>query len=77
MFSQTLIVEQHVLRFEVSVDNPLLVQVLQALDNLSSVVTGPRLVEAWVVLIHVVDVIPKGRENPNVHISKSTRDDPT
>lgn len=54
----TLIIQQHVLRFEVSVDDPLLVEVLHALDDLSSVVTGSRLVKAGVVLVHVVDVIP-------------------
>lgn len=54
----TLIIQQHVLRLEVSVDDPLLVEVLHALDDLSSVVAGPRLVKAGVVLVHVVDVIP-------------------
>lgn len=54
----TLIIQQHVLRFEVSVDDPLLVEVLHALDDLSSVVAGSRLVKPGVVLVHVVDVIP-------------------
>lgn len=54
----TLIIQQHVLRFEVSVDDPLLVEVLHALNDLSSVVAGSRLVKAGVVLVHVVDVIP-------------------
>lgn len=54
----TLIIQQHVLWFEVSVDDPLLVEVLHALDDLSSVVTGSRLIEPGVVLVHVVNVIP-------------------
>lgn len=54
----TLIVQQHILRLQVSVDYPLLVEVLHALDDLCSIVTGPWLIKAWVVLIHVVDVIP-------------------
>lgn len=54
----TLIIQQHILRFEVSVNDPLLVEVLHALDDLSSVVAGSRLVKPGVVLVHVVDVIP-------------------
>ena len=55
-----MIIQQHVLWFQVSVDDPLLVEVLQALDDLSSVVAGPRLVKPRVVLIHVINVIPSG-----------------
>ncbi len=44
--------------FEVSVDDPLLVEVLQALDDLSSVVASPRLIKPRVVLIHIINVIP-------------------
>lgn len=56
----TLIIQQHILWFEVSVDDPLLVEVLHALDDLSSVVAGPRFIQPWVVLIHVINVIPNG-----------------
>lgn len=56
----TLVIQQNIFRFEVSVDDPLLVEVLHALDDLSSVVTGPRLIKARVVLIHIIDVIPGG-----------------
>lgn len=54
----TLIIQQHILRFEVSVDYPLLVEVLHALDDLSCIVAGSWLVKTRVVLVHVVDVIP-------------------
>lgn len=57
----TFIVQQHVLWFEVSIDDPLLVEVLHALDDLCGVVTGARLFKAWVVLVHVIDVIPGGK----------------
>lgn len=56
----TLIIQQHVLWFEVSVDDPLLVEMLQALNDLSSVVAGPRLAQPRVLLIHVINVIPGG-----------------
>lgn len=36
-------------------------EVLQALDDLTDVETGPRLAETRVVLVHQVDVIP-GRD---------------
>ena len=54
----TFIVKQHIFWFEVSVDDPLLMEVLQALDDLRCIVTGPRLVKARVVFIHIIDVIP-------------------
>lgn len=54
----TLIIQQHVLWFEVSVDDPLLVEMLHALDDLSSVVAGSWLIEPGVVLVHIVNVIP-------------------
>lgn len=54
----TLIVQQHILWLQVSINDPLLVEVLHALDNLRRIVTGPWLIKAWVVLIHIVDVIP-------------------
>lgn len=56
----TLIIQQHILWFEVSVYDSLLVEVLQALDDLSCIVAGPRLLKPWIVLIHVVDMIPIG-----------------
>ena len=54
----TLIIQQHILRLEVSVEDPPLVEVLQALDDLSSIVTGSRLLKPRLVLIHVINVIP-------------------
>ena len=54
----SLLVYEQVLRFEVSVDDSLLVEVLQALDDLGKVETSSGLAEPWVVLIHQVDVVP-------------------
>lgn len=54
----TLSIQEHILWFEVSVDYPLLVEVLHALDDLSSIVAGSWLIKTGVVLVHVVDVIP-------------------
>lgn len=61
VYTLTLIIQQHILWFKVSVDDPLLVEVLQALDDLSSIVTGPRLFKPRVVLIHIINVIPSGK----------------
>ena len=58
---RTIIVQQHVLGLEVSVDNVPLVQVLQAADDLGCVEDGARFLEAGVLLVHVVDVVPAGR----------------
>lgn len=58
----TIIVKQHIFRFEISVDDSVLVEMLQALDDLSDVETGPGLIEARVVLIHQVDVVPSGKQ---------------
>lgn len=54
----TFVVKQDIFWFEVSVNDPLLMEVLQALDDLRCIVTGPRLVKARVVLIHIIDVVP-------------------
>lgn len=54
----TIVIQQHVFWFEISVDDSLLVEVLQALDDLSDVETSSGLLKPWVVLIHQVDVIP-------------------
>lgn len=54
-----MIIQQHVLWFEVSVDDPLLVEVLHALDDLSGVVAGSWLVKPRVVLIYIINVIPR------------------
>lgn len=54
----TFIIQQHILRFEVPVDDSLLVEVLQTLNYLGHVVAGPWLLKAWVVFIHIVNVIP-------------------
>lgn len=56
----TIIIQEHVLWFEISVDDSLLVEVLQALDDLSDIKTGSGLVKPRVVLIHQVDVVPSG-----------------
>lgn len=57
----TFVIQQHVLRLEVSVDDAPLVQVLQAAENLGRVEDGARLLEARVLLVHIVDVVPGGR----------------
>lgn len=66
----TFIIQQHVLRFEVSVDDPLLVEMLQALNDLGHVVARAWLIESWVVLVHVINVISgmekSERERPNL-----------
>lgn len=54
----TIIVQQHIFRFEISVDDSFLVEVLHALDDLSNVETGSGFIKAWVVLIHQVDMVP-------------------
>lgn len=61
----TLIIQQHILWFEISVDDPLLVKMLQALDDLSSIVAGPWFIKSWIVLIHIVDVVPIDTEVNN------------
>lgn len=58
MQTTTFIIQQHIFRFEVSVDDSLLVEVLQALNDLGCVVAGAWLLEPWVVLVHVINVIP-------------------
>lgn len=63
----TLIIQQHVLWFEVSVDDPLLVEVLHALDDLSGVVAGSWLVKPRVVLIYIINVIPRCIREGGVH----------
>lgn len=55
----TVIIQQHVFWFEISVDDSFLVEVLQALDDLTDVETGPGFAETRVVLVHQVDVIPR------------------
>lgn len=63
----TVIVQQHVLRLEVAVDDASLMQVLQATDDLRCVVDRAGLWEARVLLIHIVDVVPAGRTPREVH----------
>lgn len=67
----TLIIQQHVLWFEVSVDDPLLMEVLHTLDDLSSVVAGSRFIKAWIVFIHVINVIPWRKKVYGLDISLS------
>lgn len=57
----TIVVQQHVLWLEVTVDNASLMQVLQATDDLCRVVDGSWFRKAGVLLIHIVDVVPGGR----------------
>lgn len=63
LITLTFIIQQDVLWFQVPVDDPLLVQMLHALDDLSGVITGSGLGEAGVILVHVIDVIPAADEN--------------
>ena len=57
----TFVIQEHVLRLEVPVDDAPLVQVLQAADDLGCVEDGAWLLEARVLLVHIVDVVPEGR----------------
>lgn len=61
----TRIIKQHILWFQVSVDDPVLVEVLQAADDLGCVETRSLLVEAGILLIHVVHVEPARRTRRN------------
>lgn len=69
----TVIVQQHVLRLEVAVDDASLMQVLQATDDLRCVVDRAGLWEARVLLIHIVDVVPAGRTPREVHTPQDLR----
>lgn len=55
----TVIIQQDVFRFEISVDDALLMEMLQTLDDLSDVKAGSGLTEPRVVLIHQVDVVSR------------------
>ena len=57
----TIVIQEHVLRLEVAVDDAVLMQVLQAADDLGRVEDGAWLLEAGVLLVHIVDVVPVGR----------------
>lgn len=69
----TIIVQQHVLRLEVTVDDASLMQVLQATDDLRCVVDRAGLWEARVLLIHIVDVVPAGGTPREVHTPQDLR----
>lgn len=70
----TIIIQQHIFWFEISVDDSFLMEVLQTLDDLSDVETGPGLLKPGIVLIHQVDVIPswtRGQRSPNTNTQRS------
>lgn len=56
--SLTFVIQQHVLWFQVSVDDPVLVQVLQPADDLSCVETRSLLIETRILFIHIIHVKP-------------------
>lgn len=56
----TVIIKQHIFRFEISIDDSFLMEVFQALDDLSDVKTGSRLIKPGVVFIHQVNMVPSG-----------------
>ena len=59
----TFIVKKNILWLQVPVDDSLLMEVLQALNDLSSIIARPELVKAWIILIYVIDVVPEWRVN--------------
>lgn len=66
--TSTIVIQQHIFGFKISVDDSFLVEVLQTLDDLSDVETGPGLLKPRVVLIHQVDMIPsetRGQRSSN------------
>lgn len=54
----TCIIQQHVLWFQVSVDDPVLVKVLQPTDDLSCIETRSLLVKTRILFIHVIHMKP-------------------
>lgn len=59
----TVVIQEHVLGLEVTVDDVPLVQVLQATDDLGCVEDSAGLRETRLLLIHVVDVEPGGSQD--------------
>lgn len=55
--SPTCIIQQYVLWFQVSVDDPVLVKVLQPTDDLSNVETRSLLIKTRIFFIHVIHMI--------------------
>lgn len=56
--SLTCIIQQHVLWFQVSVDDPVLVQMLEPTDDLTCVETSSILIKTGILLVHVIHVKP-------------------
>lgn len=54
----TCIIQQNVLRFQVSVDDSVLVEVLQPADDLRRVEARSLVIKAWILFIHIVHVKP-------------------
>lgn len=52
----TSIIQEHILWLEVSVYNPVLVQMLKSTDDLSRVKTSSGFIKAWIFLIHIIHV---------------------
>lgn len=68
--SFTFIVKKNILWLQVSVDDFLLMKVLQSLNDLSCIITCPRLIKAWIILVYIINVVPenKGGKNLILHI---------
>lgn len=56
--SLTCIIQQYVLWFQVSVDDPVLVKVLQPADDLSCVELGSLLIKTGIFFIHIIHMKP-------------------
>lgn len=56
--SLTCIIQQYVLWFQVSVDDPVLVEVLQPTDDLSCVETCSLLIKTGIFFIHIIHMKP-------------------
>lgn len=54
----TCVIQQDVLWFQVSVDDSVLVEVLQATDDLGRVEACSLFIKTWIFFIHVVHVKP-------------------
>lgn len=69
----TCIIQQYVFWFQVSVDDPVLVEVLQPTDDLSCVETCSLLLKTGIFFIHIVHMKPVKKEGVGFYsISQST-----
>lgn len=55
----TCIIQEDVFWLEVSVYNPVLVQMLKPTDDLSRVITSSSFIKAWILLIHIIHMESK------------------